>query len=94
MRDSPQPTFREDILWDAVRFKRWATYQDCTLNHTNIPDNHYSLVGQHLTDKLNEKSGRILFRVRADKWLHTRDFWAPIGTIDYILTRYQGTPVV
>ena len=50
--------------------------------------------GRNLRGPLNARSGSIVFHGRKRKWIHTRDFWQPIGTVDAILTRHSNTRIV
>ena len=91
--DHTPPTFDEGILFEPDSFKRWAGFQDCLIRRYREPASKAITYGDHLRSILNKRSGKIIFHGRYSKWDHTRDFWAPLGTVDKVLTQSANRPV-
>ena len=82
--------FDESILYNPGSFKRWAEFQDCLVRRYQEPEPRSIAHGDYLNDALKQKSGKLIFFGRYSKWDHTRDFWAPIGMVDKILSHYTS----
>ena len=84
--EQPATVFDENILYEPENFKRWASYQDCLMKRYRERARSSIISGDTLLSTLNTRSGKISFHGRAAKWPHTRDFWAPLGTVDTVLS--------